>query len=201
MKKILLVCLIVLSGCASKAKVTSLNYGGQNNFQGAQNISDKSIRYISKFEAGKYLCDSASNRHNEQRLIADIKPNIAFFNTVTGKLEIANSLGQSGTKIYDSKIPPFNMVGCISEINNTPWSKVANKFISELGLPLIKYGTGYAVAKSLLTKLNEPRVQGNDNRVVLGDNNDYTEAGGIPLDNGIDASNLAIVSVEEESED
>ena len=161
------------------------------NMPGANN---KTMRYITKQQVGQYLCESQSYNHNEQRVITRTSPQAFYLNTITGKMEMVVVPKDQQTVVYDPKTPPFDMIGCINAMNSTTFSKLGSLFINKLGVPLIQYGTGYLVAKNLLNQLNKPTVQGDNNRVVTnsGANSSYTEAGGIPIDGGIDGENLTL---------
>lgn len=141
-------------------------------------VSDKTIRYVSKMEIGKFLCEQQSFRHTEQRVIAEV----------------------GETKIYSQIWAPFDMPACLNAMTKTPWERLASQFMSDVGAPLVKlgakYGIRYAIADKTIDYLKNqndtiagaaqtaaenaaPRVEGDNNRVIVGDGNEYTEAGGI----------------------
>lgn len=138
-------------------------------------VSDKTIRYVTKLEIGKVLCDQQSFRHGDQRIIAKV----------------------GDTIIYSQIWAPFDMAGCLNAMSKTPWERLASQFINQVGAPLVKYGTGYAIASKTFDYLNRqnktisdtasaaaenaaPRVEGDNNRVVVGDGSSYDENPGIP---------------------
>lgn len=193
MKLYILVFALFLSACATKTgMVVDAGDSSTPVVTSLTNASDKTIRTVNKLQVGQFLCDRQSYRHDDQRVIA-----------------------RSGDFVVYSQLwSPFDMSGCLNAMTKTPWERLGSAFISQIGVPLIKYGTGYAIASKAFDHLNKqnssiaaaasnaaPKIDGDNNRVIVGDGNDYNEAGGIATSElDLSGGSFSISSATEEEE-
>ena len=183
------------------------------NFRG---MSNKTIRVISKRQLFEALCSKQSEQHNEQRLITSLAPPVVLVpNTITGSLEAVALPDSYQSKVYNQDTPPFDMVGCISQASSNSWERIANNLIGrffDVAESAIPIAGGVAVADRLFDFVSNnteqalenaaPSIEGDNNRVVVGDENVFNEAGGIPAEPlTFDEVQLGSVGPEEESVD
>ena len=169
-----------------------------------KNMSGKTQRFISRQQLFQVGCKHQSDKHNEQRVITALAPPVVLVpNTITGSLEAVQLPSEYQTKVYNQAVAPFDMISCLAQAGETGWERIGGKFIKtvfgDLANTVVKYGAGYLVADKALDFLTErdrsqaelvgtlaensaPSIEGDNNRVVIGDSNTYNEAGGIPVE-------------------
>lgn len=158
-----------------------------------QNMSNKTMRYVTRQQLFHVGCTLQSEKHNEQRLTVAVAPPVVLIpNAITGQMQPVALGDEYQTKVYDSKTPPFDMTGCLAQASSTPWERFGKTLLTEFGVPLIKYGTGFLLGREAFDYLKgrdaaladiasnaKPTINGDNNRVITGDGNEYNEAGGI----------------------
>jgi len=150
-----------------------------------ENVNNSTIKFAEKTGLVSYLCEQQSYRHNEQRLINQYSPIIVVQNPKTGSMEAVALPENMITKNYNPNVLPFDMQGCLVEGLKSGWERLGSQFL-EFGKKLIKYGAGYALVDKALDRLGKGTTVNNsgegDVRIVDGNDNTYTEAGGLPSD-------------------
>jgi len=173
-------------------------------------MSNKTMRFVSRQELFRRGCSAQAESYNDQRKIASFAaPVVLVQNPVTGSMESVSLGNEHQSVVYDSKTPPFDMTGCLAQAGQTGWERIANKFIGELfgtvnkAIPVaggvlvareaadfltnrdrIQAEQNQATLDALATASENaaPRVEGDNNRVVVGNENTFNEAGGIPTE-------------------
>ncbi len=178
MYKIIVVLLtMVVSACGTTSNSITRTPTESGHVTTYTNLDNKTVRFVTKHEAVKELCDNQSFRHNEQRQI---------FSLPAAMLKGVDSAAKEAFVVYNPSVLPFDMRECLVEGMKSGWERIGYRFL-DLGKQLVKYGAGYALLSKAIDKVGQGKtttINGDNNnvRTVEGDGNEYNEAGGLPAD-------------------
>ena len=187
----------------------SKSSGGSQIGASYRNMNNKTMRYIAKQTLFAEGCKLQSENWAAQKISIEFAPQtILHMNPVTGSMEVV-PMPNSGHKVYNDDIPPFDMIGCLARASSTGAERFANNLIDQLFGTLNKavpIAGGVLVAREVADFLTNrdniqaeqnantldalatasenaaPRIEGDNNRVVVGvegDSNTFNQQEGI----------------------